>query len=112
MNEEEYLIEEHPYFTYHYPSPSNPQDFSAPPVLNKLTTDPTSSSLYAAYEDGKVLRYDAKSSVLTNVFSIYDKTDIIDIEARGSTLLTCSHNEVTVFDIVKQKSLSLKVPAC
>lgn len=27
----------------------------------------------------------------------------------GSNLLTCSHNEITLFDIVKQKSMSLKV---
>lgn len=79
------------------------------PVLNKIITQSISNSLYAAYSDGKVLRYDVKSNILTNIFSVYDKTDVIDIEAMGSTLLTCSHNEITIFDIIKQKSMSLKV---
>lgn len=65
--------------------------------------------MYAAYSDGKVLRYDVKSNILTNILSVYDKTDVIDIEAMGSTLLTCSHNEITIFDIIKQRSMSLKV---
>lgn len=82
------------------------------PVLNKVTTDCTTSSLYAGYSDGKVLRYDSRSSTLTDIFSVYDKTDVIDIESMGSMLLTTSHNEVTVFDLAKQKSLSLKVLPC
>ena len=35
--------------------------------------------MYSAYSDGKVLRYDVKTNTLTNIFHIYDKTDVIDI---------------------------------
>lgn len=107
--DEENPCEEHPYVIYHYPSLNNSNNF-VPPTLNKIATEPTSSSLYSAFSDGKVLRYDVSTNTLTDIFSIYDKLDVLDLEPVGkTTLLTCSHNEITLFDMIKQKSLSLKV---
>lgn len=102
---------DHPYVTYHYPSLNNSDHF-LPPTLNKVATDSSSSSLYSAFSDGKVLRYDVTTNTLTNIFSLYDKLDVLDVRPMGKTaLLACSHNEVTLFDMMRSKSLSLKVNA-
>ena len=81
-----------------------------PPTLNKVVSHTPSSSLYSAYSDGKVFRYHLPTHSLTDVFAVYDKLDVIDVHPMSATtLLTCSHNELTLYDMVKNKSLSLKV---
>lgn len=42
-------------------------------------------------------------------FNPYQNTDIIDIDQFDTdVLLTCTHNEVTLFNLVKNKSIPLK----
>ena len=80
------------------------------PSLNKIATWPQTNSLYCAYSDGKVLHFNTTNNQLSNVFTVYDNTDVIDVEVMGNNLLaTCTHNEVTLFDMMKNRSLSLKV---
>lgn len=63
------------------------------PVLNKIAVDSPNNSLYAAYSNGSILRYNTETHSCANIFSIYENTDVIDIEIMNTnTLLTCSHN--------------------
>ena len=46
---------------------------------------------------------------LVSKFNPYQNTDIIDIDQFDSdVLLTCTHTEVTLFNLVKNKSIPLK----
>lgn len=76
-----------------YKYPLNITTGYATPVLNKISVDPLTNSLFSGYSNGLILRYNTDTHLCTNIFSVYENTDIIDIEVMASDkLLTCSHN--------------------
>lgn len=65
----------------------------ATPVLNKITIDPLTNSLFGAYSNGFILRYNTNTHSCANFFSIYENADVFDLEVMDANkILTCSHN--------------------
>jgi WD40 repeat protein len=79
-------------------------------VLNKVEC--FDNLLYCAYSNGLILLYKyntvEKAYQYANKFHPYQNMDVIDIDQYDSdVLLTCSHNEVTLYNLTKNKSISL-----
>jgi hypothetical protein len=81
------------------------------PTLNKV--EAFDQFLYCGYSNGLLLQYKygqaEKSFQFVSKYYPYQNTDIIDIDQYDQdVLLTCTHNEVTLYNLTKNKSISLK----
>ena len=81
------------------------------PTLNKVES--FENTLFCGYSNGLILhyRYDQldKRYSFMNKFYPYQNTDVIDIDQYDNdVLLTCSHHEVTLYNLTKNKSIALK----
>lgn len=81
------------------------------PTLNKL--EAFDQHLYCGFSNGLLLQYRygqaERSFQLVSRFNPYQNTDIIDIDQYDNdVLITCTHNEVTLFNLTKNKSIPLK----
>ena len=80
---------------------------SQSPVLNKIVSK--DKSFFCGYSDGKILEYSFNNYHLKNYYSPYQNTDVIDMSIMNDgVMLCCTHTEVTLFNTIKNKSVSLK----
>ena len=81
------------------------------PTLNKVES--YENTLFCGYSNGLILQYryetmDKRYSYV-NKFHPYQNTDVIDIDQYDSdVLLTCSHHELTLYNLTKNRSIALK----
>jgi WD40 repeat protein len=81
------------------------------PTLNKV--EAFDNFLYCGYSNGHLLQYKygqaERTFQFTAKFHPYQNTDVIDIDQFDhDVVVTCSPNEVTLFNLTKNKGLALK----
>jgi len=81
------------------------------PTLNKV--EAFDNFLYCGYSNGFLLQYkyghNERSFQFQSKYHPYQNTDIIDLDLfEPDVMLTCTHNEVTLFNMTKNKCIPLK----
>lgn len=76
--------------------------------LIKIRKKESSTDLYAAYEDGQVFVFDLSKSKVSRGIPLYKKMPVIDFSLADDCIVASTHTELTIHNIEKSKSVSLK----